>query len=405
MPRTPALATERWWIVGLLFLATVLNYLDRQVLSVTAPVLRHEFGMAATGYSRIVFAFLLAYTAMQAVMGRVVDLLGPKRGLSIAMIWWSTAAALHALAGSVFQLGFFRFLLGMGEAGNWPASVKAIQQHFPPKERALAVGIFNSGSAVGAVMAPPIITWLTIAYSWRAAFLGTGLLGFLWIVPWTIMNREAPNAGEVSTVVAARSPWRDLLTTRHMWGLMAARFCGDPVWWFYVFWLPDYLSHERHLSLVSIGTVAWLPFLTAGLGNVVGGWASGILIRKGVSATFARKQVMAICAGLMTIGVFTVRVQNNWLAVGLVSLATFAYGCWATNILTLPADTFAADRVGAAAGLAGMAAGIGGMLTTLAIGWIVDHFSYAPVFSAAALLPLLGAAGLFVSSSRLASRS
>jgi len=393
-PRTGA--SRRWWIAVWLFLATVLNYLDRQVLSVTAPVLREQIGMNAVAYSRIVFCFLLAYAAMQAPCGKLVDRVGPKRGLTLVMIWWSVAGMLHSSARSALQFGFFRLLLGAGEAGNWPAAVKAVQRWFPPKERAFAVGLFNSGSAVGALVAPPLIVWLTLRFSWRCAFLVPGLLGLLWLVPWLAVYRDQ---GSEETDVApgeTRPRWSGLLRERRVWGLLLARFCCDPVWWFYVFWLPDYLSRGRGFTLSRIGYAASVPFFSAGLGSLVGGGLSGQLIRRGWQAVPARKGVMTASVVAMTAGVFAVRASSATVAIALISLITFAYSCWAANILTLPADLFEDNSIASVVGLSGSAAGVGGMLSTLAVGWAVEHLSYAPVFSVAAALPVLALASILI---------
>jgi ACS family hexuronate transporter-like MFS transporter len=390
--------SRRWWIAWLLFFATAVNYLDRQVLSVTAPVLREQLHISAIDYSRIVFAFMLAYAAMQMVAGRFVDRMGPKAALAVAMAWWSVAGMLHAAAQSAWHLGALRFLLGMGEAGNWPASVKAIRQWFPPHQTALAVGVFNSGSSLGGLVAPPLIAWLTLTYSWQAAFAATGALGLLWLALWLPGYGTPPSLPEIPAEAGApAAPWRSLLRLRALWGLMAARFCCDPVWWFYVFWLPDYLSRERGLDLKAIGAIAWVPFLTAGAGNLLGGWSSGHLIARGSTTVRARKFVMAGSAVLMLAGLWTVGAPTAGWAIAAISLVTFAYSCWAANVLTLPADVFEDAALGTAAGLCGSAAGLGGMLSTLMIGWLVERVSYTPVFVAAATAPVLAAAFVLVS--------
>lgn len=409
MPASPAaepvtaVRSLKWWMAGVLFLATLLNYLDRQVLSITAPVLRSELGMEAVAYSRIVFCFLLAYTVMQAIAGKLVDRLGPKRGLGISMAWWSAATVLHATTSSVLQLGVFRFLLGAGEAGNWPASVKAVRMAFPVEQRAIAIGFFNSGSALGAVVAPPLIAWLTLQYSWRMAFAATGGLGFIWLIPWFLL---APSKTLGHTRQDARSehPWRELLKDSSVRGLLLARFFCDSVWWFYVFWFPDYLSRGRGFSLAMIGATAWLPFLSAGLGNLCGGWLSGWLLTQGSARATARKRVMAASAVVMAGGVLVVLVRTATAAIAIVSIITFAYSCWATNVLTLPSDLFPSTAVASVVGLNGTAAGVGGMMSTLAVGWAVEHSSYLPVFAGAAICPLLALAFLWFLVGQSASR-
>jgi ACS family hexuronate transporter-like MFS transporter len=384
------MGTRKWWIAGLLFLATAINYVDRQTLSVTAPVLRQEFALSAVEYSRIVACFLAAYTIMQAAAGRLVDRIGPRLGLFLAMVWWSLAGAAHALAWSAVSLGLFRLLLGAGEAGNWPASVKTVQQWFPQPQRAFAVGLFNSGSSLGAVVALPLITWITLRWSWRAAFLAMGAAGLLWTVPWLLLYRKNASSPSPAAQPAAPSPpLRRLLADPAVWSLMCARFFADPVWWFYVFWLPDYLGKARGLSLQSIGAVAWTPFLAAGLGSIAGGWASGALVRRGVAAPRARFLVMAVSVLLMSTGASAAMVRDLYPALELISLATFAYSCWAANVLTLPSDLLPPNAVGSTVGLSGSAAGAGGTLVTLATGVIVDRFGYGAAFWFPALLPPL----------------
>lgn len=398
----------RWWVVALLFLATVINYVDRQTLSVLAPVLRDEFHMSNTDYSRILFAFLLAYMIMQSGSGRIMDWLGTRLGFSLTISWWSAAAMLHAMVNSVFSLGVCRLLLGLGEAGNWPGAVKAISEWFPPKERAFAIGLFNSGSTIGAMIAPPLVAWIALNWGWRTAFLVTGSLGFVWLVAWLILYRsprqhpwitkdelqhiETGWAEEASKAGAAESiRWTQLFRYKQVWGLVLARMLADPVWWFYVFWLPEYMRRERDFSLAMIGYFVWIPFLAADLGNIAGGALSGLLIKWGRAVLTARKIVMVVSAVLMMAGIPAVLAENAMAALALISLATFAYSAWAANILTLPADLFPQQIVASVSGLSGTGAAFGGMIFTLIVGAVVDRFSYVPVFVAAGLMPLVAA--------------
>ncbi len=391
----------RWWIAALLFLATVINYVDRQCLSVLAPVLRDEFGMTNADYSRIVSAFMLAYLIMQTGSGRLMDRLGTKAGFALCIAWWSVAAILHAASRSALHLGLFRFLLGLGEAGNWPGAVKAIAEWFPTRERAFAIGLFNSGSTVGATVAPPLVAWLALGYGWRKAFLITGSLGFLWLVLWLFFYQrperhrwmssaelELIRSGREDPRVGERIRWRSLFGYRQVWGLVVGRMLADPVWWFYVFWLPEYLKREREFSLAMIGYFAWIPFLAADIGNLTGGALSGLLIKRRSPVLRARKAVMLACALLMMAGIPGVLVREAWAAVALISLVTFAYSAWAANILTLPADLFPPQIVASVSGLSGTGAAAGGMIFTLITGYVVDRFSYLPVFTAAGLMPL-----------------
>ena len=399
----PQIRHLRWWVAGLLFLATIINYVDRQTLSVLAPTLRDQFHMSNTDYSRIVFAFLLAYTFGQSGSGKIMDWLGTRRGFSLAMAWWSVAAMLHATANSILHFGLFRFLLGLGEAGNWPGGVKAVAEWFPVRERAFAIGLFNSGSCLGAVVAPPLVAWIALEWSWRAAFLFTGSLGFLWLAlwlavyrlpgehPWITRQEREHIVSNSGALEQAEVPWVRLFGYRQVWGLVLARMLSDPVWWFYVFWLPEYLRRERNFSLAMIGYFAWIPFLTADAGNFVGGGMSSYLIKRGWPVLRARKTVMFASAALMLAGLPAVLTGSPTLAVALISLATLAYSSWAANILTLPADLFPHNVVASVSGLSGTGAAIGGMIFTLVIGVVVDRFSYLPVFTAAALMPLVAA--------------
>lgn len=402
----PQIKHLRWWIAGLLLAATVINYLDRQTLSVLAPLLRDLFGMSNTDYSRIVFAFMLAYTFMQSGSGRILDWLGTRRGFSLTILWWSVAAMLHAAAGSALHFGACRFLLGLGEAGNWPGGVKAVSEWFPARERAFAIGLFNSGSCLGAVVAPPLVTWIALTWGWRAAFLLTGALGFLWLIAWRAIYRPArehpwvtsqerahifSDAGAAENLADRKFRWIDLLRYRQAWGLVLARMLADPVWWFYVFWLPEYLRREREFSLAMIGYFAWIPFLTADAGNFVGGGLSSWLVKRGWPVLKARKVVMFGSAAVMVVGLPAVLASSPVAAVALISVATLAYSSWAANVLTLPADLFPRSIVASVSGLSGTGAGIGGMTFMLVVGVVVDRFSYVPVFTAAALMPLAAA--------------
>ncbi len=398
------IAGLRWCIAGLLLVATIINYLDRQTLSVLAPELRDRFGMSNTDYSRVLFAFMLAYTFGQSATGRIMDRLGTRMGFSLAISFWSAATMLHAAARSAFHLGLCRFLLALGQAGNWPGGVKAVAEWFPPRERAFAVGLFNSGSCLGAVIAPPLVIWIALGWGWPAAFLLTGVLGFFWLAAWLTFYRlpdrhpwisaeELERIRTPSTPQPQRKPprWLRLLRLREVWGLVLARSLADPVWWFYVFWLPEYLKRERDFSLAMIGYFAWIPFLTAALGNFAGGALSGYLIRRGCQTLPARKTVMFASASVMLVGIPAVLTPDPVAALALISLATFAYSSWAANILTLPSDLFPADTVASVSGLSGTGAGLGGMAFMLLVGWVLDRYGYVPVFTVAALMPLAAA--------------
>ena len=378
-------------VIALLFFATVINYVDRQTLSVLAPVLRDRFHMSNIDYSHVVTVFLLAYMIMQSGSGRILDRLGTRRGMSLTIAWWSAAAMLHAAAGSVFSFGACRFLLGLGEAGNWPGGVKAVSEWFPPNQRAFGIGFFNAGSTVGAMLSPPLIAWLALRFGWQSAFLATGVLGFVWLAFWLALYR-APRVPFGDAGDGAPVRWLALFRYRPVWGLVLARTLADPVWWFYVFWLPEYLKRERNFSLAMIGYFASIPFLAAGIGNLTGGAMSGWLVRRGRAVLWSRKAVMAVSALLMASGIPAVLVGDARASLALISVATFAYSAWAANVLTLPADLFPPRVVASVSGVAGTGAALGGMVFTLIIGAVVDRFSYLPVFVAAGLMPVGAAA-------------
>jgi len=385
----------RWLMVGMTFLATVINYLDRQTLSVVAPELKRQFAMNDETYGLILAAFMLAYTVMNGVSGPMIDRLGTKLGYGLCMLWWSTAGLLHTLARGPFSLGAFRFLLGMGEAGNWPAAVKVISEWFPPKERALASGIFNSGSAIGAVAAPPIVTWLVLRWGWPRAFLLVGLSGYAWLIAWQLIYRTPASVqGEVRSRPAP--PWR-LLKTRFVAFFTLSKIFVDPVWYFYIFWFPKYLSTVHHFTLLQIGKIAWIPFLTADIGNLAGGLLTQLLIRGGTPIPVARRISVAIFALLMTAAIPAVLVQHVWLAIALVSTATFGYTGYLANTLAFPADVFPKSMVASIWGLASMGSGFGGMIFSWLSGRIIDRHGYTPIFIAYGIMPLLaGAIVLFL---------
>jgi len=376
----------RWVMIGLAFLATVINYLDRQTLSVVAPILSAEFHMNSETYGLVVSAFMLAYTIMNGVSGPLVDRLGTRLGYALCIAWWSTASVLTAFARGALSLGLFRFLLGMGEAGNWPAAVKLVAEWFPRHERSLASGIFNSGAAIGAIAAPPLIAWLVDRAGWPAAFVLIGVLGYLWLVLWWFVYFTPGHVRRETE--AAPVAWRRLLRTRFLILFTLSKVFVDPVWYFYIFWFPKYLSSVHGLDLGQIGMTAWIPFLTADLGNLVGGWFTGVLIRRGMPTSAARKTSVALAALLMTAAVPAAVTEDVAMAVALVSVATFGYTSYSANTLAFPADVFPRNAVGSIWGLASMGSGFGGMLFSWLTGRVIDHHGYLPVFVAYGLMPL-----------------
>lgn len=376
------------------FWATVINYLDRQTLSVAAPVLREQFHMSNVEYSRVVFAFLLAYTLSNGISGPVIDRLGTKLGYALCMVWWSVAALLHGFATGGLSLGMLRFLLGIGEAGNWPAGVKVATEWFPERERALASGIFNSGSAVGAILAPPIVAWTLLRYGWPTAFVAVGAVGLIWLVLWLPAYRT-PHAA-AAEFEAPPIPFRVLVRTRVVLAFTLSKIFLDPVWYFYIFWFPEYLKRARGFDIAAIGKYSWIPFAVAAAGNFLGGGLSAWLLRRGASVTVARKGAVTFFAALMTSAIGVVLVQQAWLAIALVSIAMLGYTGSLANMLALPGDVFPKNAVASVYGLASMGSGFGGMLFTLITGWVVDHYSYTPLFIGFGLLPLICATILWL---------
>jgi MFS transporter, ACS family, hexuronate transporter len=384
-------------MIALAFLATMINYLDRQTLSVAAPTLREQFHMSNEVYSRIVSAFLFAYTIMNGASGPLIDRLGTRLGYGLCVLWWSVAAAMHALARGAVSLGAYRFLLGMGEAGNWPGAVKVVAEWFPERERALACGIFNTGSSVGAILAPPIVAWLILDFGWRTAFAFVGLAGLLWLAAWFAMyyTPAAPAAAETAAPDEPTIPVARLVRMPFVQAFTISKIFMDPVWYFYIFWFPEYLKATRHFNLAAIGKFSWIPFAVAGLGNLLGGALSGALLRRGCSVTVARKSAVTFFAILMTSAIPAVLARDAWMAIALVSIAMLGYTGSLANMLSFPADVFPKSTVASVYGLASMGAGFGGMLFTLITGWVVDRYSYTPVFIGFGILPLICAAILW----------
>ena len=413
-PRRPfKLPGLRWWIVSLVFWATVINILDRLSVSVLAPVIREQLHLTNLDYAKVGTWFLLAYTFSQGFSGWMHDRIGVRRGFAVSVALWSTAALLHAFARGFGSLCFFRVALGLGEGGNWPGGAKVVADWFPDRERAFALGIINAGSSAGAMLAPPAIVWLRFRFGWQAAFLATGALGFLWLAGWLAFYRPLgqhpwATAAELAGIregqarrPARRRPapeegWSGLLAVRQVWAIVLARLLVDPIWWLYILWLPEYLNKARGMSLQQIGVFASLPFVAAGLGGLAGGALSGWLIGRGWTTNRARKAVILLATGLMPCGILAAQAGSTAAALGWISVVTFGFQLWVSNVQALPADIFPPDRVASVAGLGGVGAGVGSMAFTLATGWVVDHYSYAPVLTAAGLLGPLGTLALFL---------
>ena len=401
----------RWWIVGLVFWATVINILDRLSVSVLAPVIRERLHLTNLDYAKVGTWFLLAYTFSQGFSGWMHDRIGVRRGFAVSVVVWSTAALMHAFARGFASLCVFRVALGLGEGGNWPGGIKVVTAWFPDRERAFALGIINGGSSVGAMLAPPMIVWLRFRFGWQSAFLATGALGFLWLIGWLAFYREPDRhpwagdderrfirAGQARLPTAARPTgrWASLLAVRQVWAVVLARLLVDPIWWLYILWLPEYLNKARGMSLQQIGAFASLPFVAAGAGGLAGGALSGALIGRGWTVDRARKAVILLATGLMPCGILAAHTGSTGAALFWISVVTFGFQLWISNVQVLPADIFPPGEVASVAGLGGVGAGVGSMAFTLATGWVVDHFSYAPVLTAAGLLGPLGTLALFL---------
>jgi ACS family hexuronate transporter-like MFS transporter len=374
-------------MIALVFFATMINYLDRQTLSVAAPVLREQFQMTNEEYARVVSAFMLAYTIMNGVYGPLVDRLGTRLGYALSMVWWSAAAILHCFATGTVSLSVYRFLLGMGEAGNWPAGLKVVAEWFPEQERSLASGLFNSGSSIGAILAPPLVAWILLQFGWPAAFVAIGALGLVWLIAWWPVYYTPPEVRK--QVVPPKIRVWDLMRDRFVWSFTLSKVFMDPAWYFYIFWFPEYLKRARGFEMASIGKYGWIPFLVAALGNLVGGAFSGWLLRRGCSLTLARKGAIAFFAALMMSAIPAVLTSDVRIAIALVSIAMMGYTGALANMLPLPADVFPKNLVGSVFGLASMGAGFGGMVFSLITGWVVDHYSYRPVFFGFGLMPMV----------------
>jgi MFS transporter, ACS family, aldohexuronate transporter len=399
----------RWWIVALVFLATLINFIDRLTISVLAPVITTQLGLSNIQFATITTSFLVAYTLSQGVSGKLYDRIGTRRGFTLSILIWSLAACAHAFARGLFSLSCLRFLLGVGEAGNWPGAAKVIAEWFPTRERAFAMGIFNSGVAIGNIVAPPLIVFLQLRFGWQTAFLVTGALGFIWLALWLLfyetperhesLSREEYTfikEGQEAATDATRISWRQLLRYRQVWAIVLARLLTDPVWWLYITWLPLYLNRVRGFSLKQIGMFAWLPFVAADAGSLLGGWLSGHFIARGWTTDKARKAVIVGGALFMLAGIPAALAGSAIAALAFIALVTFGFQSWINNVQTMPSDLFPTRAVASVAGLGGVGAGAGAVLFTLATGWVVDHFSYTPILVAAGLLPVLGTTTLFV---------
>jgi len=422
----PKAGNYRWVICALLFFATTINYIDRQVIGLLKSTLQEQFKFSELDYAAIVFSFTLAYAIGLLLAGRVMDKLGTRKGFTVAIIVWSIAAMAHAaaglfpwlkipsvlinppsfmlLTGAAAGFAIARFMLGLGEAGNFPAAIKTVAEWFPKKERALATGIFNAGSNVGAIITPLVVPWIVLHWGWEWAFLFTGVIGFFWLFFWMPLYRSPGEHPRISRAELdyIRSdppephtpiPWAKLFPHRQTWAFSIGKFMTDPIWWLYLYWIPDFLKRNHGLDLSSIGLPIVVIYLVADVGSVGGGWLSSSLLKRGWTPNRARKTAMLVCALAVVPIVFAAQVSNLWLAVALIGLAAAAHQGWSANLFTTASDMFPKQAVGSVVGIGGMAGAIGGMLIALIVGAILEQIgSYVPIFiiaGSAYLLALL----------------
>lgn len=373
----------RWVICSLLLFGVTKNYMDRQVLGILKTTLQHDLGWNEIDYSNLVLAFQAAYAVGMVVVGRLVDRLGTRLGYAWSMIFWSAASIAHAACTSFFSFVVARSALGFGESGVFPASIKTVAEWFPQKERALATGIFNAGSNIGAILTPFIVPWITIHYGWRSAFIATGSLGFIWLVFWLVLYRKPEDhtrlsQAELDYIVSDRpksSPtikWSKLMSYRQTWAFVIGKFITDPIWWFLLFWIPDFLQRNHGLKLIQIGLPIMVIYVLADVGSVAGGWLSSAMIHRGKSVNASRKTAMLVCALSVVPIVFAYRLQSLWGAVLLIGLAAAAHQGFSANLFSLSSDIFPAQAVASVVGIGGTAGAIGGMLMAKIVGYVLQ---------------------------------
>ena len=398
----------RWWIGGLLFASTVINYIDRQTFSVLGPYLKIQYNWKNEQFALVVIAFRVAYSIGQTISGRFIDRVGTRTGLTITVIWYSIAAMLTSLAGGLRSFAFFRFLLGAGESANWPAATKAVSEWFPKRERGWAVALFDSGSSIGGAIAPVLVIGLYKYFgSWRPAFIVTGTLGFLWLIVWRwlyyppethprlsdaerkMILEDRVDESAVESTGGSRPAWKDLLKLPQTWAIIAARTMTDPVWFFITDWFAIYLL-SKGINPEQGLLAFWIPFVAADLGNFFGGGLSSWLIKRGWPVLRARKAVV-IFGGLgMALLIPTVFTSNLFTLAGLFAISTFAYASFSTMALVLPSDLYRSESVATVSGMSGTGAGLGTIISTYLIGYVSDRYSFEPILIGASLVPLVG---------------
>lgn len=399
-----AIPNLRWWIAGLVFLSTVINYVDRQTLSSLAPRLTKELHLTNSDYGLISNAFLIPYTVMFVVSGWLIDRYGTKFIYGVAAVWWSVAAMLHAAVGSVFGFGAMRFLLGVAESANFVGAQKVAAEWFPPKDRGTLNGWVQAGTVTGAIITPLVAVWMADRWGWQSAFVSTGALGLIWAVAWfwfyhlpekhpcisatelaLIQQTESASPSSFSqTTLSVR--WIDFFRLPQTWGLLLARIISDPVWWFYLFWLPKYLTEREGMTEQRMSYVVWIPYLISDAGSILGGWYSGRLIARNVGAVAARKSVMIVTALVMPLGMLLVLRPPIPVALGVISFVLGVHSAWKTNLVTLTVDIFPRPIVATIHGIVAMGGGIGGALFQSFAGQVIDKYSYTPLLVLMGLL-------------------
>jgi ACS family hexuronate transporter-like MFS transporter len=409
----PQSGRYRWLICALLFAATAINYVDRQIIGVLKPTLQHEFAWTESDFADVIFWFQVAYALGYIGFGKLVDRIGARIGYAASVLLWTAAHVAHACVASIGGFIAVRFALGLGESGNFPAGLKAVAEWFPQRERALATGIFNAGTNIGAIVTPLIVPGITLALGWRAAFVVTGSFSLVWLVLWLKLYRRPdahPDVGpeELSMInVDARageikSSWRRLLRVRETWAYTAARFLIDPIWWMFLFWLPDFFARRYGLDLKNFGPPLVAVYAISDVGSIAGGWLSSKLIRIGLSVNRARKLTMLLASILVLPVTLAMYADNLWLAVAVVGAATAGHQAFSANLYTFPSDVFPRQAVASVVGIGGTAGAIGGMLMSKYAGWVLDSVgSYTPIFMVAGAVYFLALAAIHVLSPRM----
>ncbi|WP_372857179.1 MFS transporter [Sphingomonas sp.] len=411
---TDRIGRYRWLICGLLFAATAINYVDRQMIGVLKPTISAELGWNDKTYADVIFWFQAAYAMGYLSFGWIIDRLGARIGYSIAFTIWTLGHTLCGFAGNAFQFSAARFILGIGESGNFPAGIKVVSEWFPARERAFATGVFNAGANIGAVVTPLIVPIITIAFGWRMAFVITGIASLVWLVAWIWVYRrprEQPRVSESELAYIESDPadpvekigWLRLLRYRETWAFAIGKFLTDPIWWLFLFWTPDFLAKTYGLDLKSFGPPLVVIYLISDFGSVAGGWSSSKLMKRGLSANRARKLTMLACAFLVMPIFFAQYVTSLWAAVAILGIATAAHQAWSANLYTIPSDMFPRAAVGSVVGIGGTAGAIGGMMMAKFVGYILDATgSYTLIFAVAGSVYVIALACVHLLTPRLA---